>query len=100
MPAGAIEDQQRDGANADLGADFLQMFIHGFGIYRRHDDGGADAPIGTDGTEQVNTVVAIVADHRGAIANLCPDIGVGALLADPGFIGEPHLDGFVGGTKR
>jgi hypothetical protein len=45
MPSGAVQDQHGVRAIRHLRVDFLEMFIHGFGIDRWHDDGGAHTTI-------------------------------------------------------
>jgi hypothetical protein len=91
VPAGAIQDHDGMRSLGHLGVDFLEMFVHGLDIDRRHDKGGTDAAGRADGTEQVCRVEPAVAHHEGAGANRCPDIGMRALLADPGFILGSYL---------
>lgn len=100
MPTGAIKDQQRDRAGRDLCTDFLQVFVHRFGVHRGHDDGSTDPAGGTYRAEQVDAVVTIVSHHWRARPDGCPDIGMGALLADPGFIAKPDFDGLSCGVRR
>jgi len=100
MPAGAIEDQQRDRAGANLGADLLKVLVHGLGVHRGHDDGGTDPAGGTDRAEQMHAIVTVVSHHWRARPNRCPNIGVGALLAHPGFIAKPDFDGLASGVRR
>jgi hypothetical protein len=97
---GSVADQPCVGARSDLSADLLQMFVHGLDIDGGHDDGGADAAGRADRAEQMDGVMTVVAHHRRARADRCPDIGDRALLADPGFILKPYLDRLAGGRSR
>ena len=45
-------------ARRDLLPDFLQVFIHRFGVDARHDDGGTNPSVGAYGTEQMHGVMA------------------------------------------
>jgi len=92
VPAGTIANQQCVGACRDLAADLLEMLVHRFGIDARHDNGGADATSRTDGTEDVNGVVPVVAHHWRARADRRPHRFDGALLPNPGFVREPYLN--------
>jgi hypothetical protein len=92
VPASAVADHQGMGAGCDGCTDLTQVLDHGFGVDRRHDDGGADASLGTDGAEQVHRIMAVVAHHRRARADRSPDIGMPAFLTHSGLILEPHLD--------
>src|ERR1700726_2442716 len=87
------------GTGCHLGADLLQMLVHGLGIDGGHDDGGTDAAGRADRAEQMHGVMPIVAHHQRPRANRCPDIGVSSLLADPGFILEPNLYGRAGDRR-
>src|SRR5258708_20465501 len=72
------------------------MFVHRFGVHDGHDDGGGHATSGTNRTEQMSGVMAIVAYHRWPRPDRSPDIGVAAFLSHPGFVLEPDLDRFTG----
>jgi hypothetical protein len=48
----------------------------------------------------MNRVMAVVAYHRRAGADRCPDIGVASLLTDPGLVLEPDLDRPACGEPR
>lgn len=100
VPSSAVADHQGMRAGCDHGADLAQMLAHRLAVDRRHDDGRAHPSRGADGAKQVHAVVAIVAHHRRARADRCPDIGVPALLPHPGLVLEPHLDRLAGGCLR
>jgi hypothetical protein len=55
-------------------------------------EGGALAPPGADGAEQVGVGVSLIGGQAGAGSLLRPDPGATVLLAQPGFILEPDLD--------
>ena len=80
----------RDGAR-----DFGQVGRHRLGV-----DGGQDQACGhaagrADRAKQIGPLIACVARRTGSGAAPGPDAGQGSLLADPGFILEPDLDGFA-----
>src|SRR5215213_4152407 len=84
MPAGAVQHQHRMRASGHLRADLLEMLVHRLGVYRRHDDGGTEATVRTDRTEQVRGIMATVPHHQRARANRCPNIGVRSSI--PSFL--------------
>jgi hypothetical protein len=75
VPAGTVEDQQRDGTDADALADFGQMFVHGVDTDYRHDQRGAGAARRADGAEQVGPGEPPVAPDARTRAALGPDAG-------------------------
>jgi hypothetical protein len=100
MPAGAVENQHGVCTRSELCADFPRVLRHRFAVDRRHDDGGADAALRADGTEQVDGVMAVVAHRRRSRTARRPDIGQGALLANAGLVGKPDLERFAGRCGR
>ncbi len=53
VPSGAVDDERRVGAWADLGRDFIEMPLHGLGVASGQDQARADAARGTDGAEDI-----------------------------------------------
>jgi len=54
------------GARGNLGTDLFEVFVHGFSVGRRHDDCGTNLMRMTDGAEQIDRIVPIIAHHRRA----------------------------------
>ena len=98
VPAGAVADEDGVRTWGHLSADLLEMLVHGSGVGGRHDDGGADAALGADRAKQVDGGMAVVAHHERSRPHRGPDVGVSALLADPGLVLEPDLYGRGGGA--
>ena len=71
---------------AHLRADFGQVLVHGLGIDGGDDDRGSHAARRADGAEDVNGIVAVVAQHGWARANGRRDIFDRPFLADTGFV--------------
>ena len=91
VPAGTVASQDGDGVLSDLRADLRQMQVHHLGIRSRRDHRGTQTARGADRPEDVGVVVAVIANHRRPGAHWRPDVGMGAFLADPGFVLEPDL---------
>ena len=96
MPAGPIANHNAVVARGNLGADLGQMRVHALCVGSGHDDRGARATRRTDRTEDVGRITPVIFDHRRAGSLRRPDVGMAALLSDPGFILEPDLDRLVG----
>src|ERR1700724_2847805 len=75
VPAGTVEDQQSDGAEADALANFNQMLVHGLDADGRHDQRGAGAARRADGAEQVGPGEPPAALDPRTRAALGPEIG-------------------------
>jgi hypothetical protein len=79
----------------DVSADLVEMHLHGACVGPGQHEGGALAAQGTDGTEQIGVVVALIGRQAGPRAGLGPQPGAAILLAEPGLILEPNLDALV-----
>ena len=99
MPACAVTDENGVSPWGDLGADLIEMLVHGLGRGVGHDHRGPDGACGADGAEDVGRDVPVVANHRGARADRRPDVGVAALLTYAGFILEPDFERIVDGGR-
>ena len=64
MPAGLIENENRVGAGGDSCGDLIEMKLHGFGVAGREHEGSAGSAFGTDRTEQIGRLGALI--MRGA----------------------------------
>jgi hypothetical protein len=92
MPAGAIENEDGVGAWPNALADLVEMQVHGLGIDGGQNEGGADAAVGTDGAEQIDRAVPLIARCRRPGTSPRPEAGQRALLADPRFVLPPDLE--------
>jgi len=54
MPAGLIDEQRGVRAWRDLGGNFGQVQVHGFGVAPGHDEGCALAVLGADCAEYIS----------------------------------------------
>ena len=92
MPAGAVTDQNSVRTKRHLSADFAQVLVHRLGVDARHDNGGTDASGRADRAEQIGRVMTVVAHHQRARADRRPNVGMSALLPDPGFVLKPDFE--------
>ena len=92
VPACAIQDDDGMGARGDVATDLGEMQVHRLGVGIGQDKGCCCAACGTNGTEQISPVVALVARCGGSGAAFGPDPGQCALLPDAGFILPPDFD--------
>src|SRR5208282_5795332 len=72
VPSGTVADEHGVSAGCDLCADYLEMFIHSFGVGRPHDDSRADAAAWANGTVDVCVRPTVIAHHGGTRANGSP----------------------------
>src|SRR5579862_1009024 len=91
MPSGLIDQQYGMGARRHGGRHFGQVQVHGGDVAAGQHEAGALAEPGADRTENVGRGGALVLRRRRPRAASGPTPGDLVLLADPGFIGEPHL---------
>ena len=95
VPSGLVEDDKGVRPIADLRRDLIEMPLHGLRVAARQHESGADAALGTDGTEDIGRLGALVLRRPRSRPALGPPSGQLVLLADAGFILEPDLDGPV-----
>ena len=100
VPSSTVADQQAMRAGGNLGAAFGEMLIHRLDVHPRHDDRCTDATCRANRAEDVNRIMAIVAHHRRARSDRCPDIFNRTFLADPGFVLEPDFNRLAGHPGR
>jgi hypothetical protein len=74
------------------------MALHGLGIAAEQDEAGANAASGTDGTEDIGRLGALIAGRPGPGSPLRPAPRDLVLLADPGFILPPKL--YLGAGRK
>ena len=91
MPAGLIDEQRGVRARRDLGGDFGQVQVHGFGVAPGHDEGCALAVLGADCAEDIGGGGSLISGSAGARAALGPTPGDLVLLSDARLVGEPDL---------
>ena len=95
MPSCAVHQQHGVSAPLDGPTDLFEVQLHGVGICIGKSQSSARSSGGTDGTEQIHVLIALIgrlAWSRSALRPL-PDDAV--LLADAGFVLPPDLDLFV-----
>ena len=73
------------------------MPLHGLSVAAGQDEARADATLGTDGTENIGRLGALVFGRRGPGAASRPTPRELCLLANPGFILPPN---FYGDARR
>src|SRR3954452_7286907 len=100
MPSGLIKNENGVGAGSDFRCDLVEMKLHRFGIAKREHEGSTGSEVGTDCTEHVGGLRALIVDRRGAWALPGPAIGELVLLTDPHLVLEPHLYGCAGRQCR
>jgi hypothetical protein len=100
VPSGTVADQHGVCARRHLGADLLEVLVHALGVGGRQDDGSALSMRGADRAIHIGGVMTIVAHHGRSRAAFGPDVGMPALLSDPGFVLEPDLDQLALGRGR
>ncbi len=93
MPAGPIDEQRGMSAGRDLGGDFGQVQVHGFGVASGHDEGCALAVLGADRAEDIGGGGSLIFGSARARAALGPTPRDLVLLADARLVGEPDLYG-------
>ena len=92
VPSGAIQCEDGERPGAHLGADFLQMQVHGVDIGVRQHKPGANASCRAHRAEQIRPFVSLIAWRGRSAATLSPDAGQATLLANPRFVLPPQLD--------
>ena len=92
VPARTVANQRCVGARGHPRADFGKMQVHHFGVCCGCEHCSPDAPLWTYGTKNIGRVMAVIAYHERPCADRCPNISVGALLADAGFVLDPDFD--------
>src|SRR6266699_3474272 len=81
----------RGGSRGDLGADLVEMKLHGFGVAGGQHEGGAGSTFGAYRTEQIGRLGALIVGGPGTRAFPGPAVGELVLLPDPHLVLEPHL---------
>jgi hypothetical protein len=93
MPAGLIDEQHGLRARRDLGGDFGQVQVHGFGAAPGHYEGRALAALGADCAEYISGGGSLISGSARTRSALGPTAGDLVLLADARLVGEPDLYG-------
>ena len=93
MPAGLIDEQRGGRARRDLGGDFGQVEVYGFGVASGRDEGCALAVLGADCAEDIGGGGSLIFGCARSAAALGPPAGDLVLLADARLVGEPDLYG-------
>ncbi len=91
MPSGLVEDEDAVSSRRHLGRDFIEMPLHGLGVAAGQDEARADAAFGTDRTEDIGRLRALVAGCSGPGSPWRPAPCDVVFLTDPGFVLPPEL---------
>ena len=91
MPAGLIDEKRGVRARRDLGGDFGQVQVHGFGVASGQDKRGAFAILGADRAEDIGAGGSLVLGSARTRAAPGPTPGDLVLLADARLVGEPDF---------
>ena len=78
------------------GRDFIKTPLHGLSVAAGQDKARTDTARGTDGTEDIGRLRALVPERRGSAAASRPAPGEHGFLADPGLILPPNFYRGVG----
>jgi hypothetical protein len=100
MPTRPVEHHNGVTAWGDVAADLGEMQVHGFAVGHRHDESGADVARGTNRSEQVGPIVALVARRPRPTSAFGPNPCQRAVLADAGLVLPPQLDRLVLRMRR
>ena len=76
---------------ADLGRDLIEMELHGFAVAGWQHQRGSRPKLGTDRTEQIGRLGALIVNGARARALSGPAIGQLVLLPDAHLVLEPDL---------
>ena len=85
-------------SGADLNRDLIEMELHGFAVAGRQHQRGSRPKLGTDRTEQIGRLGALIVNGARARALSGPAIGQLVLLADPHLVLAPHFIGVPGAS--
>ena len=92
VPSGAVHQDHAMGLGGDIPADLVEMHLHGACVGEGQHEGGALAPPGADGAEQVGVGVSLIGGQAGACSPFRPNARAAILLPQPGLVLEPDLD--------
>ena len=96
VPSGPVDDEYSVSAWCHQGRDFIKMPLHGLSVAAGQDKARTDTARGTDGTEDIGRLRALVPERRGSAAASRPAPGEHGFLADPGLILPPDFYRGVG----
>ena len=91
MPAGLIDEKRGVCARRDLGGDFGQVKVHGFGVASGHDERGAFAVLGADRAKDIGAGGSLIFGSARTRAALGPTPGDLVLLSDTRLVRKPDL---------
>ena len=93
MPPGLIEEENSVSARSDFGRDLIEMKLHGFAVAGWQHQRGSCPKLGTDRTEQIGRLGALIVNGARARTLSGPAIGQLVLLPNPHLVLTPHLYG-------
>lgn len=80
------------GTSSHLGADLVQMHLHGLGVGGWQHEGRAGAALWANGPKQIGIFVALISRQAWTSALLRPDTDLPVFLSQPGFILKPNFN--------
>ena len=80
------------GFASDVFADLIEVQLHGLGVGDWQHQCCSRTALGTDGSEQIGVLVALICRQAWPCALLCPDAYPPILLSNPCFVLKPNLD--------
>ena len=92
MSTSAIHDHHAMSAFGDLGADLFEVQLHRLSISVGEHQSSTLAPHRANGAEKIGVQIALVGWQTRPRTFARPNPGAAILLANTGFILEPHLD--------
>ena len=91
MPSGLIDDEDGVRPWRYSGRDLIEVPLHGLSVAARQDQGGADAPGGTDGAEDPGRHCPLIRGRAGTGAAFRPAPSDLGFLSNSGFVLPPNL---------
>jgi len=95
MPAGLIKEDDRMLVLADGRGEAVEELLHRFGVGVGQDEGETVVCAGLDASKDIGEREAFVAEARGSLAALPPDVASPALLADLRLVLKEQADTLV-----
>ena len=93
VPAGPVEKQDGMSASFDRAGDLIEVKLHSLSVGEGQRQGGACTAGRADRTEQIRALIALVGGLARPRSASRPLPHEAVLLADPGLVLEPDLDG-------
>jgi len=92
VPSSAVHQDYGVRLWRNMAADFVEVHLHGLSVRFRQHQCRTNSTLGTDGTEQIGILVALVGRLTGPRTLLCPLSHESVLLAKSCLVLKPYLD--------